>query len=137
MKRSEDISHKGKVVEITPDIVRVQILSQSACSSCSASELCHMAESEEKIIDVPADLRDFTVGDEVTVLMQASMGHKAVWICYVVPLFVMVACIAVALVLGASELIAGLSGIAGVAVYYLFLKIFSSRLKNSCEFRIL
>lgn len=136
-KRSEKISHSGKIVEITPEVTRVTIVSESACSSCHARSLCGMADGKVKEIEVRTDAwAARKVGDEVNVVMTATMGRKAVTIGYVLPLVLMVAVLMGCLAAGVGELVSGLSAIAAVALYYLVLKLFSSRLKNSWEFRI-
>ena len=51
----EQVRHTGKVVDMNPQFTTVQIVSQSACSSCHAAGLCGMSEYTEKAIQVPAD----------------------------------------------------------------------------------
>ena len=51
----EEISHKGKIVEITPQLTSVSIISSSACAGCHAAGLCGMGEQQDKIIQVPTD----------------------------------------------------------------------------------
>ena len=137
MNSSSDISHSGRIVEITPENTRVQIISKSACSACHAKGLCGLGESTEKYVDVPTRGWDtFKVGDEVEVVLKASMGHKAVWLAYVIPLFIMLAVILVLVQTGSSELAAGLWAIAGVGVWYAVIWLLRDRLKNEYIFNI-
>ena len=137
MISSRDIEHRGKIVEITPEYTTVEIISESACASCHAKGLCGVSESTAKAVQVPARGWDnFQVGDEVTVTLKASMGHKAVWLAYVIPLFVLMAVMGVAGAAGAGELVAGLAGIAGVAVYYFVIWLLRGRLKDEYVFNI-
>lgn len=55
---SPEISHTGKIVEITPDSITVEIVAESACASCHAAGLCHTADAAHKLITVPATLGD-------------------------------------------------------------------------------
>ena len=55
MAKKNEITHRGKIIEITPDFTTVQIIVSSACSSCHAKGLCGMSEDEEKVIMVPTD----------------------------------------------------------------------------------
>ena len=88
----KEISHKGRIVEITPEVTIVEIVSESACASCHAKGLCSLGDSKVKTVQVPTRAWDnYQPGDEVNVLLQASMGHKAVWLAYVIPLIIMVA----------------------------------------------
>lgn len=138
MKRhSDDISHEGRIIAIDSQVTSVQIVSQSACSSCHAKGLCSLGESKEKIVDLPTTVGNWSVGQEVMVFVRKTMGFKAVWVAYVVPLLVLVAVLLVSLaVVGASELTAGLCAIASVAVYYLLIWLLRDRLKNEYTFYI-
>ena len=89
MKKNE-ITHTGKILEITPDFTTVQIVVSSACASCHAKSLCGMSEDEEKVIMLPTDpYATYNVGDEVQVYTKMSMGLKAAWISYVIPLAIL------------------------------------------------
>ena len=90
MARKNEIAHTGRIIEIDKDFTTVEITVSSACSSCHAKGLCGMSEDEDKVIMVPTDpytLRE--VGDEVMVKTKMTMGLKAVWISYVVPLVIL------------------------------------------------
>ena len=133
----ESVSHKGRIVKITPQFTTVEIVSRSACSSCHAAGLCGMSEYTKKAIEVPAHAWDcYEVGQEVNVVLKASMGHKAVWLAYVTPLMVMVAVLLGLLAAGAGELTAGLGSIAAVAVYYGVIWLLRDRLRNEYIFEI-
>ena len=49
----KEVSHKGRVVEVGQDVIQVEIISSSACSSCHAAGLCTMSEAVKKIVEVP------------------------------------------------------------------------------------
>ncbi len=133
----ESISHRGRIVKVTPEFTTVEIISTSACSACHASGICGMSEYTKKAIEVPTRAWDsYEPGQEVNVVLKASMGHKAVWLAYVAPLCVLLAVLLGSLSLGAGELAAGLGAIGGVAVYYLFLWLFKDRLRNEYVFAI-
>lgn len=96
-----------------------------------------MSESTVKTVEVASDpAGSFQVGDEVRVVLSRTMGHKAVWISYVIPL-----CILVILILSLSrvldsELATGAFAIAGIALWYLLVWLFRSRLATGFVFRI-
>ena len=137
MAKKNEIRHSGKILEITPDFTTVQILVSSACSSCHAKGLCGMSEEEEKVIMVPTDpYAEHNVGDEVQVLTKMTMGLKAVWISYVIPLAVLMILILSLSPVIANELILGLVALAGVAVYYFGIWLFRDRLSNEFVFYI-
>lgn len=134
---AEIIRHKGRVVEITPEITTVEILSESACAACHAKGLCGLGESKTKLVDVrTSPFGTYGVGDEVNVELKATMGQKAVFVGYGIPLVIMLAVLLILLECGAGELTAGLSAIGSVALYYLVVWIFRNRLRNEYVFNI-
>ena len=137
MAAKEEIIHPGKVLEITPTQVLVQIEARSACASCHASALCGMSDSEQKIVSVPYSLKDsFLPGEDVDVVLKASMGHKAVWLAYCIPLVVLLAVMFAALKAGASELAAAGLGICATAVYYFVIWLVREKLRTEYSFII-
>lgn len=137
MGPSEEITHKGKVTQVNAEFTIVEIISESACSACRAKSLCSLSESEKKEIKVPSSpWKTYAPGDEVEVRMKASMGHKAVFVAYGIPLLVLLAVIAALSAAGVSELVAGLSSIAAVALYYLIIWLFRDKLRNEYYFSI-
>jgi len=134
---SESISHKGTIVSITPQVTTVAFTQHGACSQCHAAGLCGMGDMAEKTVEVPTDpYNKRKVGDEVEVLLKASMGFKAVYLAYLVPLVILLAAILGLMALGVGEVIAGLSGIAAVAIYYLVVWLLRGRLQNEYVFVI-
>lgn len=135
--KKTEISHRGRVIEITPLVTRVEIVSESACSSCHAKGLCSLGESKIKIVELPSrGWYNLSVGQEVEVTLKASMGHKAVWIAYAVPLVIMVAALLISLELGVSELGAGLIAIVSIAIYYFIIWLLRGKLKNEYIFNL-
>ena len=129
--------HTGKVVSMTPATTTVEIVSHAACSECHAAGVCGMSEFAEKAIEVPADpYASYGVGDEVQVVLKASMGMKAVWLAYFLPLMVLLAVALGLIAVGIGEVVAGLAGLGAVALYYLALWLFRDKLRNEYVFTI-
>ena len=137
MAKKNEIAHMGRILEITPDFTTVQIVVSSACSACHAKGLCGMSEEEDKVIMVPTDpYAEYNVGDEVKVKTKMTMGLKAVWISYVIPLAVlMILILSLHSVIG-NDLLTGLAAIGGVALYYFCVWLFRERLQNEFVFYI-
>ena len=137
MAKKNEIAHMGRILEITPDFTTVQIVVSSACSACHAKGLCGMSEEEDKVIMVPTDpYAEYNAGDEVKVKTKMTMGLKAVWISYVIPLAVlMILILSLHSVIG-NDLITGLAAIGGVALYYFCVWLFRERLQNEFVFYI-
>ena len=134
---AEEVSHRGRVISVDSDKIRVEIISSSACSSCGAAGLCSMSEAVKKVVEVPARGNDgYTPGEEVTLVLKSSMGMKAVLAAYVAPLVVLlVVCVSLS-VAGVNELYAGLAGLAGIALYYLILYCVRDRISRDYVFCI-
>ena len=135
--KKETISHKGKIVNMTPQVTTVSILQHAACGECHAAGICGMGDMAEKLVEVPTDpYSNYSVGDEVDVLLKASMGLKAVWLCYAIPLVVLLGTVVGLLSAGVEEAAAGLVGLAAIGLYYLLLYLFRNKLKNEYIFTI-
>ena len=132
-----EVSHEGTVLEITPEFTTVEIIAQSACAACHARGLCGVADEKQKIIMVPTDpYATYRTGDKVLVMLKKSMGMKAVWISYVIPLFILMILVLSLSSVTVHEVYAGLAGIGGVALYYLVIYLFRDRLANDFVFYI-
>ena len=133
----KEIYHDGKIIESTPEFTSVEIISSSACSQCHAKGLCGFSEEESKVVMVPTSpYTERKVGDTVTLALKQTMGLKAVWISYVIPLIILMI-----LVLSLSSVIdnevwTGLAAIGGVALYYLVIWLLRDKLKNEFVFYI-
>jgi sigma-E factor negative regulatory protein RseC len=137
MAMKNEIAHTGRIVEITPDFTTVEIIASSACSTCHAKNLCGMSEDQEKMIMVPTNgFDEYQVGDHVQVLTKMTMGLKAVWISYVIPLAVLMILILSLSAVLENEFLCGLLSIAGVALYYFGIWLFKDRLSNEFVFYI-
>jgi sigma-E factor negative regulatory protein RseC len=137
MGKKNEIRHTGRILEIDKDFTTVEIVVSSACSSCHARTLCGMSEDQEKIIMVPTDpYSERKVGDEVEVKTKMSMGLKAVWISYVIPLAILMILILSLSSILESQVLCGLTAIGGVALYYFVIWLLRSRLQNEFVFYI-
>lgn len=132
---SSDIFHKGRIVSITPELISVEIVSEDACSSCHAKEFCSAGSEKTRLVEVQS-VPGYGLGEEVNLVMKRSMGMKAVWIAYVIPLIVLVLSILAFFESGVPETLSGLLGLGLVAVYYFVVFLFRNRLKNEYSFII-
>ena len=134
---SQSVSHRGKVIKMTPQTTTVAILQHGACSECHAAGLCGMADIAEKAVEVATDpYAGYGVGDEVEVLLKASMGMKAVWLAYFIPLLILLAVILGLIALGVAEVPSALAGLGAIGLYYLGLYLLRDKLKKEYIFTI-
>ena len=78
----------------------------------------------------------YNVGDHVQIATKMSMGMKAVWISYVIPLMVLMILILSLSAVFEKEYLRGLVAIAGVCVYYFIVWLFRGKLNNEFVFYI-
>ena len=132
-----EISHKGRIVSVGAEVTEVEILQTSACASCHARNMCGYSDEKKKIVPVPTNaFAMLKEGDEVELCMKSSMGFKAVWISYVIPLVVMVAAVLVCYMAGVGELASGLVAIGSLVLYYALVFCFRKKLENEFVFYI-
>lgn len=131
------VEHIGKIIEISNSIIKVEILNKSMCADCHAKSMCSMGDTKEKIIDIPyINDGEYELGEEVSVEMKRSMGFKAVWISYVLPLVLLIVFLLLLQSLRFSDLMAGLISVAVIAVYYLVVYIFRAKIATQFTFKI-
>lgn len=131
----ESVSHKGKILSARDGIAQVEIISESACSSCHAKGFCSATDQKRKIVDVPCP-EGFVPGEDVSVLLRRSMGMKAVLLAYALPLLVVLAVTVSLSYAGLSELTCGLLGIGALVLWYLGVYIFRDKISRGYAFTI-
>ena len=137
MAEKKSVSHKGTIIEITEGNIKVEIINKSMCAACHAKGFCSAGDTKDKIIDVAYyNKGEYSVGDEVEVVMKKSMGFKAVWISYVIPLAILLIFLLTLHRFNLTELQAGLSSILAVAVYYLVIYMFREKIADKFVFTI-
>ena len=134
-KKSDD--HKGTIIEITEGNIKVEIINKSMCAACHAKGFCSTGDTKDKVIDVAYfNNGEYSVGDRVVVTMKRSMGFKAVWISYVIPLLILLIFLLTLHSLGFGELLAGLSSVLALGVYYLVVYLLRDRISTDFVFTI-
>lgn len=137
MSSAKEIKHDGKVVEVKADgQLRVEIISVSACASCSAAHLCTASEKKAKIVEVmSAPGESYKVGDVVTFVGDESMSAKAVIVAYVTPLLLMVAGLMGGHLAGLGDGGCAISALAPLVPFYATLYILRKKISKTFTFR--
>ena len=131
------IKHKGIVEKIDGSHVTVRIVQTSACSSCSAKGLCNASESKEKLIDVYQSQVPCRVGEEVVVCGTTSMGMRAVFLAFGIPLLVLLAALFVSMrMTGDDALLSAVLALCAVIPYYLIIYLCKDKLDRTFSFTI-
>ena len=137
MEKGKSVNHKGTIIAIEGGNIRVEIINKSMCSACHAKGFCSAGDSKEKVIDVPYyNNGEYSVGDEVEVVMRRSMGFRAVWISYVIPLAILLIFLLTLQRLDLTELQAGGCALLAVCLYYVVIYLFRDRIADKFVFTI-
>lgn len=129
------ISHNGVVKEITDSVIKVEITAQSACVSCKAQAICGV-DTKDKLIEVRKWSDNYSIGENVMVLLRENLGLLALFYAYLLPFIILVTVLITSLQLNISE---GLSAILGISIlgpYYLILYLNRNRLQKKFSFEI-
>jgi len=131
------VKHQGVVSKMTDDCIEVSIISMSACSSCHAKSACTISDSKEKSVKVydKSASEKYSVGESVNVIMKKTKGLEAVLWGYLLPFFVLLVTLVVALNY-TNELRAGLISLGSLVPYYLLLYAFRGKIRQSFSFEI-
>jgi len=129
------IEHPGIVSNVDAETIYVNIEVSSACSSCHAKGYCSAFGSSEKVIEVPSkQFSHVVVGDKVIVSISESLGLKALLIGYIIPAFILLLALFIALIFTDNEAVAALITLLVVAVYYIALWLNRGLLKKQISF---
>jgi len=134
--QNDIVRHKGIISEISDDVIKVNIIAESACASCHAKGYCGVADMKEKVIEVRNQPGNEQMkGDFVNVTMKKKQGIKAVIYGYFLPFLILLATLIIATSV-MNEGIAGLVAISVLIPYYTGLYFLRHRIKNDFEFQI-
>lgn len=133
----DSVDHEGVITSITEEKIVVEIVNKSLCASCHAKSFCSASDQKEKTIDVPYyNNGEYQVGESVIVSMKRSMGFKAVWISYVIPLAILMIFLLTLQQINPDDLFVGGISILAVVVYYVVIYLFRDRISNKFVFTI-
>jgi sigma-E factor negative regulatory protein RseC len=121
---------------VTSDSLIVNIVSQSACSSCHAKGACTVADFQDKEIEISHFSGKYTPGQQVTVVFQQSQGYSAIFWSYILPFITVFITLITAVSLTGNELIGGLLALAVLIPYYITLYFFRHSLKKVFKFEV-
>ena len=131
------IKHRGIVEKVDGSHVVVRIVQTSACSACSAKGLCNASESKEKQIDVYEVNPSYQIGEEVVLCGSTSMGMRAVFLAFGIPVFILLAALFIAMrVTDGDALFSAVVSLLAVTPYYLVIFLMKDKLNKTFSFVI-
>jgi len=131
------IKHRGIVEKVEGAHVVVRIVQTSACSACSVKGLCNASESKEKQIDVFEVNASYRIGEEVVLCGSTSMGMRAVFLAFGIPVFLLLLALFVTMrVTDGDALVSSLVALLAVVPYYLVIYFMKDKLNRTFSFTI-
>jgi len=135
MGASNEIKHPGVITSIDSSKIKVNITTYSACSSCGAKGICSISDVKDKIVEVPKT-GDFSIGQEVQVILHQTQGFKALYLGYVQPFIIVLITLIITSSLTRNEVLSGLISLGTLAPYYLILYYYKEKIRNKFTFAI-
>lgn len=136
MSSSHCIEQKGVIKEIEKGLAKVSIISYSSCVSCESKVACGIGESVNKEIDVPITTGIFSVGEHVVILMNRSLGFKAVGIAYLIPFIILITSLSILNSLQIKEILTGIISMGLLIPYFIILYILRNKLNSTFSFSL-
>ena len=131
------IRHEGRVLSVTSVQTKVEILAQTACAACHAKAVCGASNGESRVVTIRReDDGKIRPEDRVNVVIRQGQGFKAVFIAYLIPLFILLVLLLTLPLFFENELVTGLGALGFVALYYLVLAQFRDRLNSGFVFTV-
>ena len=136
ISQKDNIEHQGIINEITDSTIFISVIAQSACASCHAKGMCNVAEMKEKIVEVSNNNYDYQIGETVTVVLEKSLGMKAVFYGYFLPFLIVLLSLIILISTTKNEGLSGLVSVSLIIPYYIFLYYNKDKMKSKFEFKI-
>ncbi len=137
MASSGNIEHLGIINDVTDNQIKISIMPESACGNCRARASCSISELSEKTIKVFNPKNEtYFVGEEIIVVLEQSLGMKALGLGYILPFFILLFFLILLTSIGLSEGMAGLLSLLSLAPYYFGLTLWKDNLKKEFSFRL-
>ena len=129
------IEHDGIIERIESNRAFVRIEQRSACSACHAKAACTASDMAEKIIEaIISTNNSFSIGEEVTLVGERSMGLKAVLLAFVIPFSLILVSLFALKFVTTNEAIAGSIALGTLIPYFGILALLKTKLANKFRF---
>lgn len=135
----EYIDDEGVVVKVdaASRIVTVGVSADEDCSSCPAARLCGVASSSSRTVQVAVTSPSlYRPGQRVTLRGSERMHRKAVMLATVLPCIALIAIMTLVWLLTANELVAALSGVGAMCLFFIVLYMMRNKIAHEFAFEI-
>lgn len=129
-------THSGIISEMRDSSLLVSLDGNVHCESCRANGTCGISDSGLKVVEIPYADSSFKLNEQVNVVLNKSLGLKAVFWAYVFPFFLMISTLLIATSF-LAEWMAGLLSLLILVPYYTILYFLRNFFKRTFEISIL
>lgn len=130
------IQHTGKILSLQKNIAEISLQQTSACASCHAKGACVSSDTKERLITASINPEKYSIGEEVQVILRTGQGYKAVLLAYVLPFILILIALILGEALSVPEWQSGLFSLVVAALYFIFLKLFGTKITKTMTFEI-
>ncbi|MCQ2279374.1 MAG: SoxR reducing system RseC family protein [Bacteroidales bacterium] len=132
---NSEVSHEAIVQSVDGIDVTVKMTVSSACAACHAKGLCGVSESEEKLVVAKNfSAAQFATGEKVRVELRQTLAVKAVIICYLLPLVVLLVAFFLMYLVCSIEWLNVLAALSATALYFFFVWLFHEKIEKNVTF---
>jgi sigma-E factor negative regulatory protein RseC len=126
---------EGVVKAIDDEFITVEIVVRSACNSCHAKTICLPSENKNRLVKAQnLHHESFRIGETVSIYMKNSLGKKALFIGYILPLIILLSSLFGSNYFFDNELYAALIALGLVGIYYFIIWLLNRSNKIDREF---
>ncbi len=136
MNNNDCIEQKGIIEEIAGKRIRVRMKLMSACENCRTKSICNLIDIQDNSIDIIDKNNNYSVGDEVNIRITKSLGYKALFLGYILPIILVILFLVILSGFGFNEILTGIISLSILAVYYLILYYFRDSIRKSFIFTL-
>ncbi len=135
--KHNNIKHKAKITAIKQDVIELEIESTSACAGCHAKSVCMASDKAVKQIVVKrVQNQEYTLGQDVVVVLARDMGVKAVLLGYGIPLAIILILLLFLQLVDMSELMLAVLILGVLSIYYLLIYLLRNNINKTFSFYI-
>lgn len=127
------IYHEGVAEEVNEKTALVRFVQNGACGSCQLKSVCNPAEQRVRLVQACHD-GSLHPGDPVRVGVEESVAWLSILFSFVLPFMVVATSFFTIYFRTGSDIVAGVTALAVLPVYYLLVYMFRERLAGKVRF---
>jgi len=135
MSSNSSIKHRGVITDITSESVFVQLSEATNCDACQLKSRCGNVSDLPDRLSIQNEYTHIHVKDDVWVVMEESLGLKAVYYAYITPFIVLISVLFITR-FWFQEWVSGLMALGMVALYYTVLYFNKSSMDSRFQMKI-